>query len=496
MERLRRATGNGVPGWSQPYSFRASFVMSDTAWPEFTFVGGVLREPTPNDGQLILWLQGERSGSTRLWERLVITREPAPDPDWWEMAGTSIEAHERIHGFFGRLWKKWIGVVDGDWILPNGSSAQRVGASKKDCLVVWTRGEGAVDSETALKLRFGEKSRFRRLGDQIYLVDGAEARPTPHADQRDVEFSPQREAEIQFEAARRDKDCSRQARALADLGAIALGDGDRSGAIDLLRRAIDIARRFGNRAVECDARVNLARALSASGQNDKALELLQQELASTRRAGDRFQEKTILANLGTLYARLRDRSMAIRAFERALDLARDTRDRQQESELCWKLAIQNAEAGHKEKVLAYGERAIDILQARNHPAAREYVKALDQYCADRAAVLSPVEPFHGAEPLISQVAMGLPSDELAHLSADVNKQRGSSVLRMALSAAAALTKHLTSGMKRVSSATRQKRLAVCGECPHHTGVRCRICGCYTSIKTWLPHESCPLGNWE
>jgi hypothetical protein len=27
-------------------------------------------------------------------------------------------------------------------------------------------------------------------------------------------------------------------------------------------------------------------------------------------------------------------------------------------------------------------------------------------------------------------------------------------------------------------------------------LRCKICGCFTSLKAWLPHERCPIGNWS
>jgi hypothetical protein len=68
-------------------------------------------------------------------------------------------------------------------------------------------------------------------------------------------------------------------------------------------------------------------------------------------------------------------------------------------------------------------------------------------------------------------------------------------LRMATSAATASAKFVGSGLKVVSSETRQRRLRVCASCEHHTGMRCRVCGCFTSAKTWLPHEACPIGRW-
>jgi hypothetical protein len=72
---------------------------------------------------------------------------------------------------------------------------------------------------------------------------------------------------------------------------------------------------------------------------------------------------------------------------------------------------------------------------------------------------------------------------------------GPGLLRMAYSAAKSLTKFLGSGLKTVPAEQRAIRLQICQGCEHHTGVRCRVCGCFTSAKTWLPHERCPLGKW-
>lgn len=24
---------------------------------------------------------------------------------------------------------------------------------------------------------------------------------------------------------------------------------------------------------------------------------------------------------------------------------------------------------------------------------------------------------------------------------------------------------------------------------------CKVCGCFMQIKTWMPHQKCPLGKW-
>jgi hypothetical protein len=69
------------------------------------------------------------------------------------------------------------------------------------------------------------------------------------------------------------------------------------------------------------------------------------------------------------------------------------------------------------------------------------------------------------------------------------------IFRMAFSVIKSMGKFVGSGMKTVSAETHGKRLQACGSCPRHTGVRSRLCGCFTNVKAWLPHEDCPIGKW-
>jgi hypothetical protein len=72
---------------------------------------------------------------------------------------------------------------------------------------------------------------------------------------------------------------------------------------------------------------------------------------------------------------------------------------------------------------------------------------------------------------------------------------GASLLRMALSASGAMAKFLGSGLKTASSETVHQRLQMCSSCEQHTGLRCRVCGCFTKVKTRLLHEQCPMDKW-
>jgi hypothetical protein len=58
-----------------------------------------------------------------------------------------------------------------------------------------------------------------------------------------------------------------------------------------------------------------------------------------------------------------------------------------------------------------------------------------------------------------------------------------------------MAQFLGSGFKTASPETSAARLAACASCGHHTGLRCRICGCFTAAKARLDHERCPAGKW-
>jgi hypothetical protein len=66
---------------------------------------------------------------------------------------------------------------------------------------------------------------------------------------------------------------------------------------------------------------------------------------------------------------------------------------------------------------------------------------------------------------------------------------------MAMSATKAMAGFVGSGFKTTSPEVQQKRLQTCAVCEHHTGLRCKICGCFTNVKSRMLHEDCPIGKW-
>ena len=66
---------------------------------------------------------------------------------------------------------------------------------------------------------------------------------------------------------------------------------------------------------------------------------------------------------------------------------------------------------------------------------------------------------------------------------------------MAMSATKAMASFVGSGFKTTPAEIQRKRLETCAACEHHTGLRCKICGCFTNVKSRMLHEDCPIGKW-
>jgi hypothetical protein len=66
---------------------------------------------------------------------------------------------------------------------------------------------------------------------------------------------------------------------------------------------------------------------------------------------------------------------------------------------------------------------------------------------------------------------------------------------MALTATVSAARYAGSGFHTVPEAELRKRLNTCAACEQHTGMRCRVCGCFTNVKARMAHEKCPAGKW-
>jgi tetratricopeptide (TPR) repeat protein len=264
--------------------------------------------------------------------------------------------------------------------------------------------------------------------------------------------------------------------------------------VALLEESLAIAEQLGDVLLGTDVSGNLGLALLGVQEPTRAIASLEKALAETRIRVDRYAEKLALEKLGIAYGWLGMPTEALTWFEQALRVAQELGDYSHQADLLWQLAIQHAELRQKDQALARGQATVLLLRQRNHPHASWFAGNLSNYRTTNGSTGLPAAPSAskmagGAGTIIS--AWDLPSEPATERA----QATGSHVLRMAFQAAKSLAHFLMSGLRSVQADVQRQRLRTCAICPHHTGLRCRICGCFTNIKTRMAHESCPLGKW-
>jgi hypothetical protein len=242
-------------------------------------------------------------------------------------------------------------------------------------------------------------------------------------------------------------------------------------------------------------------ALLAVGQPAQAQAAFDQTLKHARVSGDRFAEKVALERLGIGSWSLRDFRGALGFFEQAMVLARELGDPHHQANLLWHQGIQHAELGERELAIGKAEESIALFRSMGRPQAASYGAYLQKYrmglfddstgrfAAGPAASHSP-EAYLGGSVVASVMASQTTTEPARAPNAS-----GPGLLRMAMSATKALAGFVGSGFKTVPADTQRQRIQTCATCEHHTGVRCKICGCFTSVKSRLQHEDCPIGKW-
>lgn len=462
--------------------------MKPPDWGNFVFAESVLREAAVERDRLVVWCSGELTDGFRHWERVasVAGAEITAVQGLCSMPANLLRTRQKVRGLLGRLFGRSAQTAEPTWTLPTGQPTEQVGDRQSDLILAWTENGEPTDEERIRKRWPGER-RVQRLGRNLFLVAGVEA---PKATLL-PDGNPGEQAEQLLAAARRTGDRRALALALTDSAIVATKNGAAQQAVTYLQEALAIARQLEDRGLENDALGNLGMALLALGEGSQALEVIGQQLRSAREANDRYEQRIALSNLGALYAGLRDHAQAISAHEQALRLAREIGDVKSEWNTLWSLAIQLAELGEPERAIALGQECVTLLRKSGDPLADDFAGYLHKYRlnrqTDRPEERAALPDYSSAV----QVGTGLSP------TAQVTEQAtsGPGLLRMAWSAAKAMGMFLGTGFKTAPAAVQQKRLLTCSTCEHHTGMRCRVCGCFTKAKTWLPHERCPLGKW-
>lgn len=472
-------------------------------WGRLVFIVGVLPEPIAEEDRILAWLPVSRDGGFQYWERVgnLARAEITTDHGVCSTAATSIQARQRV-GVVGKLLGGFQKATkERALTLPNGESAERWGERRTDLLLAWTDDETHPLDESRIKARWPGCREVRQIGPDLFLVSGIEARVAAN-EPIVTTGTPQERAERFLAAARQSGDLPGEVLALTDLGVVCQKSGDLPRAVGILEEALAKARPLGDPSKVCEVIGNLGLAMLDVGQPGRALGLFEDGLATARAAGDGCAEKLGLERVGLAHASLGDPSRALGFYGQALAGARALGDRQHEINLLWHLGIQHATLGQRAEAIATAQEAIDLLAAHKKPQAEWFAEHLRRYRRGDSGVIPGMAGGSGPRSLMggtfdfggSIVVSGM-ADPSHDPSPQAPSAGGPSLLSMAFSAAQSMAKFLGSGFKIAPSETLQNRLRICRTCEHHTGLRCRVCGCFTDAKARLLHEDCPLGKW-
>lgn len=476
-----------------------------------------VQESSLGAGRLAFWVDDSLRDGKRLRTRVVDISGPeiVQRCDCHALPVMCIPVEEDVLAPWQRWWRRLRGIdEDYDYLTPEGLGAVVAGEKRTDALLIWGAEGGETCNESRIRELWPEISECRQLGANLHLAVGASEQVTfaeanrqrrfqelLHAqeDHRDEllrpEHDPLRQAEEQLQQSLQRGDTVPIAVAHIDLGSILTRSDRAAEGLEHLQDGLRLARASGDATVELDALLNLGIAHLAAGTLDEASNVFHRVIQSARTLDEPYTEKTSLGHLGEIYIRLGQPQLALVQLDAALQLAIRVNDPGAEALYRWNMAICFDELGRKDEAIDYARVASHILTRLNSPQAsafEEYAETLEHGMSPTSRSTAPSSlPTDGwsavlaAEPLIA----GSLSPELEAIS------KGPSVLRMAYTAGRAMAKFVASGFKTVSRVAHDERLATCQACAHHTGVRCKLCGCFTSKKTWLPYEYCPAGKW-
>jgi tetratricopeptide (TPR) repeat protein len=468
---------------------------------------GVIREDDPTSNRLIVWAQSGADDIFEHWERVATSpvAEIRFDPAFGGVATAAlVPARRRKRTPFGQiLWSLFAQKKARSFRLPDGRVVEQSG-DRKTVLLVLSLDDGKEVSDDSIKSRWPEASRVRRLGPLLHLVENAEIKPASAAQALEPSTTstvqPREQAERAVKASRASGDKAREATGLTDLGVASLNEGNLQKAANTLELALQIVQALGDRVAEYDILGHLGMVALAGRQPARAMEIFDRCLAYARTTGDPFAEKMTLERLGIAFSSVGDSRRALDHFDQALRIARAKGDKQQESNLLWFLAVQFAESGERDRAISTGEEAINISRSLGRPQTAVLGSYLQKYRMGlednpltggpekRAQGLSP-DAFLGGSIVTSMMATQ------SQTGNPTSQPSPPGLLKQALSATRAMANYVGSGFKSTPADLQRRRVETCAACEHHTGMRCRICGCFTEVKSRMLHEACPINKW-
>jgi Tetratricopeptide repeat len=459
---------------------------------------GVLPEPGPA-GRVVLWLPGPRSGGYQYWDRIgtVAHASMTAKAGICAIAVAAIRARQwvggPIGGFLHRLARP---RAEHSLTLPDGGTAEQCEPRRTDLVLAWPEGDATSLDEERIRALWREARECRPIGPGLYLVAGVEPdRPAPEPGPISHD-SPLQLAERALASARTTGDPRREVTALADLGLAQLKAADVPRARTSLEEALAAARRLGEPAREADVLVDLGLVELISGRPERARQILGPSLDLARSIGDRHAEKLALDRFGQAQADLGDHSAALAHYQQALAIAKDLGDHHHEADVLWRLGIQYAELGRRDPALAHAQAAVDLMRRLGRPQFAWYAHHLAHFRSGDPETESQSRDLAKGD--VGRMAFGgsIDTSILATPTAAPKKKIEPGPLRMALSAIGSMAKFLGSGFETATAEVHRSRVEICSTCEHHTGLRCRVCGCFTAAKARLRHEHCPLGKWR
>ena len=463
----------------------------------------------------MLWVPDDRDATFQYWERVgnVIRAAIVSEQGLCATAATSVRARQRLHGGLGRLLQGLRrSSKNRDFSLPDGSSSEQCGERRTDFLLVWSPGGETPIDESLVQSAWPQAKRCRRLSGELYLLSGFETGTATARGVQPAEAQPELEptsdkpgeqAQQLLAAARTAGDRAAEATALTDLGVTKLSDGDPAGAVAALESALKMAKELGDRERETDVMGNLGLAMLGVGQAARGRQMFEHGLAFARAKRDHLGEKTAMERLGLAHWHLREFATALSCFDQALTLAQIVGDRMQAANLLWFQSIQYAELDQRDLAIAKAEESIALFKAMGRPQAAWYGSHLQKYrmglfedapAPAAVGVKGSPHSYLGGAIVASVMASSQTTTQGQSLKASPPNS-GPGLLRMAMSATKAMATFAGSGMKTTPADIQQKRSQTCATCEHHTGMRCKVCGCFTHVKIKMMHEDCPIGKW-
>ncbi len=131
--------------------------MSKCNWQELELFEGILREPSPDESRLIVWIPESIGGKSQDWERVsnVAAAKIFEDQGIYSTPAVSIRAGAQKSGLMRRLIRSFHQQSKSQtWILPNGQEAEQSGNRRTDLLLVWFAEPASLSDDSQIKSRW------------------------------------------------------------------------------------------------------------------------------------------------------------------------------------------------------------------------------------------------------------------------------------------------------------------------------------------------------